>query len=262
MRATLNLAGAAALGLIPAWPVEILKPPPAANSERGATITSLKGGPVRWRSEWTMEKSSLDGRRIVRFTERGSGRYSGFDREVRWNIETVWSSEESFRPLRTERVVTDAGGRQLLRERKSFNFDKGVVDIEVQDRANRTPSRRAIEVPADTLAVDGIAGALRALPFERPSPFQAHLLSNGPRLYDVRMELRGRERIRTPAGEFECYKVELVPGFGVFNLFRFAIPKAYFWLTVNAPHFWVRYEGPENGRGTPEVVMELASFER
>ena len=65
-----------------------------------------------------------------------------------------------------------------------------------------------------------------------------------------------------PAGEFECYKVELVPGLGVLNLFRFAIPKAYFWFTVDPPHYWVRYEGLENGRGTPQVVMELTTLER
>ena len=81
-------------------------------------------------------------------------------------------------------------------------------------------------------------------------------------MYDVTLEVQGRERIRTPAGPLECYKVELRPGVGVLKLFGFLVPKAYFWFTVDAPHYWVRYEGPENGRGTPQVVMELGSFER
>ena len=261
-RRFLSSAGAAIVSLIPSTLVEILKPPAGANSEQGATITSLKGGVVRWRNEWTMERSTLNGRRIIRFTERGNGRYSPFEREVRWNVETAWTAEESFLPLQTERVVTDAAGRRLMRERKSFNFDGGAVEIDREDGPSGPQSRRSIKIPPDTLAVDGIAGALRALPFERPRPFQAHLLSNEPRLYEVSVEARGRERVRTPAGEFECYKVELVPGLGVLNLFRFAIPKAYFWFSVDPTHFWVRYEGLENGRGTPEVVMELARFER
>ena len=209
-----------------------------------------------------MERQSGSGQRTVRFTEKGSGRYSGFDREVRWNIETTWTAEEAFRPMRTERTVTDMAGKPLVRELKSFNFDNGTVDIEREDLSSGSRSRRSLSIPADTLTVDGIAGALRSLPFERSRPVELHLLSNEPRLYDVSLEVRGRERVRTPAGEFECYKVELRPGLGVLNLFGFLVPKAYFWFTVDSPHYWVRYEGPENGRGTPQVVMDLATFER
>ena len=63
--------------------------------------------------------------------------------------------------------------------------------------------------------------------------------------------------MRTPAGEFECYKLEMLPHLGVLNVVRYFYPKAFFWFTVAPPHFWVRYEGPENGPGTPEIVMEL-----
>src|SRR5262245_33729857 len=209
----LNLAGAALVVTI-ASPVETLKPPPSANNERGVTVASVKGGAVRWRTDWTMERSMLNGSPIVRFTERGSGRYSPFEVEVRWNTQSVWTAQDVFRPLLTERVVTDASGRQVLRETKSFDFAKGVVNIE-REEAGGARSRKSIKAPPDTLSVDGIAGALRSLPFERPSKFEANLLSNEPKLYDVSFYVRGRERIRTPAGEFECYKVELVPGLGV-----------------------------------------------
>jgi hypothetical protein len=251
----------AVIALLPVSPTELLKPPPSSNSEKGASIATTKGGGVRWRSEWTMEKSILDGRRIVRFTERGSGLYSPFERDVRWNTESVWSADEAFRPRTIERVVTDSAGRVLLKERKSFQFDKGVVEIEQQNRPDGPASKRSLKIPSDTLAVDGVAAALRSLPFGS-RPFQIHLLSNEPKLYDVSLEVRGRERVRTPAGEFECYKVELVPDLGALSLLRFAAPKVYFWFTVDPPHFWVRYEGPENGRGTPEIVMNLAGFER
>jgi hypothetical protein len=260
----LNIAGVVALFLLSSVfaSMEVLKPPPSANSEKGTTTTSLKGGPLRWKSEWTMEQQS--GQRTVRFTEEGSGHYSGFDREVRWNVETTWTSDEAFRPLKVERTVTDIAGKPLVKESKSFNFDKGTVDIERVELSTGHKSRRSLSIPPDTLTVDGIAGALRSLPFERSRPVELHLLSNEPepRLYDVTLEVRGHEQVRTPAGQFECYKVELRPGIGVLKLFGFLVPKAYFWFTVESPHYWVRYEGPENGRGTPQVAMELVTFER
>ena len=263
MSRILNVAIVGSLLLSSAFAsMELLKPPPSANLEKGTTTTSLKGGPLRWKSQWTMERGSEQGPQTVRFTEKGSGRYSGFNQEVRWNTETIWTSGESFRPLSIERTVTDAAGNPLVRERKSFNFDKGTVEIDRDDITTGQKSRRSLSIPADTLAVDGIAGALRSLPFERSRPVELHLLSNEPKVYDVTLEVQGRERIRTPAGPLECYKVELRPGVGVLKLFGFLVPKAYFWFTVDAPHYWVRYEGPENGRGTPQVVMELGSFER
>ena len=47
----------------------------------------------------------------------------------------------------------------------------------------------------------------------------------------------------------------------VLNLFRSLFPKTYFSFTVAAPHFWVRYEGLEIGRGTLEIVMELNMYQ-
>jgi len=33
-------------------------------------------------------------------------------------------------------------------------------------------------------------------------------------------------------------------------------PKTYFWFKAAEPHTWIRYQGLENGPGTPEIVME------
>jgi hypothetical protein len=240
---------------------EVLKPLPRAANEKGTSAASAKGEPMRWTSEWTMQHDNAEGKPIVRFTEKGSGRYSSFDREVRWSVETIWTADGSFRPLRSERTVTDMTGRPLMTERKSFRFDKGTVEIERQELPAGSKSRRALNIPPDTVTVDGIGGALRSLPFERSAPFKLHVLSNEPKLYEVSFEPRGVERIRTPAGEFNCYKVEMRPNVGILNVFSFVIPKAYFWFTVDPPHYWVRYEGPENGRGTPQINLELTGFE-
>src|SRR6185503_14268537 len=99
---------------------------------------------------------------------------------------------------------------------------------------------RRIPVPPDTLAVEGIGGILRFLPFEKWKPFTTHLFTNEPQLYQIKVEMRGKERIKTPAGEFECYKIELVPQLGFLDVLRPFFPKTFLWFTVAAPHFWVR----------------------
>ncbi|MBI3989881.1 MAG: DUF3108 domain-containing protein [candidate division NC10 bacterium] len=239
-----------------------LKVPPMDAKERGAVVTSAKNGGVRWEAEWTMEQVTVNGQRLVRFTETGQGLYSPFREEVRWTLEAFWKTEDAFSPLSFEKTVRDLNGRLLVKERKAFDFARGKVRFERQDSAAGTSTTKELAVPSDTLAVEGIGTALRSLPFEPPRPFRTHLLTNEPDLYEVTLEPRGRERVKTQAGEFECYKVELVPNLGLLSVFRVFVPKTYFWFTVAPPHFWVRYQGLESGLGTPHVVMELATFER
>ena len=147
-------------------------------------------------------------------------------------------------------------GAPLATERKQFDLNKGTVHFERRFSDGRL-REKSLEVPKDTLAVEGIAGVLRFLPFDRITSFPVHLLSNEPRVYSISFENRGKEHVRTPAGEFDCYKLEMVPHLGVLSVVRHFYSKAFFWFTVAPPHFWVRYEGPENGPGTPEIVMEL-----
>ena len=111
----------------------------------------------------------------------------------------------------------------------------------------------------DILTIEGIAGVLQFFPFGKSGSagtLRGHMLSNEPDLYDVTIESRGTERVKTSTGDADCYKIELVPHLGLLNAIKVFYPKTYFWFSVAEPHKWVRYQGMENGRGTPEIIME------
>jgi len=236
--------------------LDLIKAPAGVPTDSGAVVVSAKNGGRRWTATWTMEPIEREGKKAVRFTERGQGHVNPFPGEVRWTLESIWSAEASFQPLNSEKIVTTPTGAPLVRERKHFDPVKGIATFERQHAAE-PPEEKSITVPPDTLIAEGIAGVLRYLMFEQATAFPVHLLSNEPRLYSVTFESRGKEHVRTPAGEFDCYKIEMVPHLGVLNVVRYFYPKAFFWFTVAPPHFWVRYEGPESGPGTPEIIMEL-----
>jgi len=238
---------------------ELIRAPNEIPFDSGAIAVRLKrGGGVRWTAEWTMAPAEHQGRKAVRFTEQGRGRLHPYMQDVRWSLEALWLAGDGFRPLEFEKTVTGLNGGVLAAERKRFDPAKGVVRFERIGAGGRSEVR-TLETAADVLAVEGIAGVLRFLPFGRFEKFSSHILSNEPKQYPVTFQPRGRERVETPAGAFECYKVEVVPDAGFLNLFRLFFPKAFFWFTADPPHFWVRYEGPESGPGSPEVVMELTS---
>ena len=236
--------------------LDLIVAPPAITSDKGAIVVSDKNKTVRWRAEWTMDPAEWQRRKAVRFTERGQGRVNPYQQEIRWSLEAMWSADGTFRPIDFEKTINTISGELLVTERKHFDRDKGSVLFERRFPGGRM-ERKTLSVPDDAMAIEGIAGVLRFLRFDPSQIFATHLLSNEPRLYNVTFEIRGKERVKTPAGEFDCYKVELVPHVGILNVFRFLYPKTFFWFTVAPPHFWVRYEGPENVPGSPEVVMEL-----
>jgi len=77
-------------------------------------------------------------------------------------------------------------------------------------------------------------------------------------------EREGIEEVEVPAGRFLCHRLELEPELGLLKLTpaMLLVPEMTLWCTVEPPHFWVRYTGPVGGRGSPEAVIELVSFER
>ena len=253
-----------AVSLFMAWiltAADTVEVPSAVPREKGSIVVS-SGTPAktRWTAEWTMEPSREQGRPAVRFTETGRGRYTPYLQPIRWSLEAVWTADGSFHPLRFQKIITDDGGGTIATERKVFDPAKGTVQFE-RETPGHAPEMKQFSAPPDTLAVEGIAGILRFLPFEQWRPFTAHFFSNEPQLYEVKIQMRGRERIKTPAGELDCYKIELVPQLGVLNVLRPFLRKIYFWFSAVPPHFWVRYEGPENGQGTPQIVMEQKSYD-
>jgi len=235
----------------------VINVPATLTPQSGSSRATAKDPKVSWTSEWGMELTEFEGKKAARFTEKGSGRLSSFSQEVRWSSEAVWLADNAFLPVDIEKTVTSADGTPLLVERKHFDREKGTVLFE-RRKGGARPESKTLDVPADTLAIEGLAGVLRFVSVDKDHPFSAHVLTNEPHVYSVNFEWRGTERIETAAGTFECYKVEMIPNLGVLNLIRPFLAKTSFWFTVAAPHYWVRYEGPESGPRTPDVVLELS----
>jgi hypothetical protein len=234
-----------------------LKAPPSIPSEHGTVVATTTKGTVRWSADWTMEPWTAAGKSAVRFTESGKGQYSPFTQEVRWSLEAVWLADGNFFPLQFEKTVRDVHGQTLAIEKKTFNRATGKVTFERRDEKGATETS-SFPAASDILTIEGIAGILQFFPFGNGAAgsIPGHMLSNEPKVYDVTLESRGTERLKTPSGDVNCYKIELVPHLGVLNVFKVFYPKTYFWFNTAAPHSWVRYQGLENGPGSPEIVME------
>jgi len=235
-----------------------LKAPPVSPSDHGTVVASTTKGTARWKADWTMEPWQVGGKNAVRFTEKGKGQYWPFEPEVQWSLESIWLADGNFFPLHFEKTIRDGQGSVVAVETKNFERAAGKATFERRNEKGEKETS-VFSVSADALAIEGIAGILQNFPFGKAgssASLGGHFLSNEPKLYDVTIEDRGTERLKTKAGTVDCYKLEVVPHLGLLNVFKVFYPKSYFWFSVAAPHSWVRYQGLENGPGSPEIVIE------
>lgn len=138
----------------------------------------------------------------------------------------------------------------------------GTGAIRAQDLPEGRDLERELAVPLDTLTPDGLPTVLRRFLAGSERTLKAHLLTHEPRLYSVTFRLEGEETITTPAGEFDCLRVRMEVDLGFLNLFRVFAPEIRFWFAREWPHFWVRYQGPESGRGSPEIIRIMTHYSR
>jgi hypothetical protein len=236
--------------------------PPMSKKEEGSFITSYKEGGTRWKATWTLDEFIESGESKVRLVLSAQGLTNPYTRDMKWESVSVWKSGAAFTPVQAMTEVRDMQGNLVMTERKAVDESQGTVTFVREDYENNSSVNESFEPDRDLLIVEGIVLALRSLPFGTDDTVKAQFLTNEPDLYNVEFKQKGRETIKTPGGEVECYKVELVPKLGALNVFKVFFPKTYFWFTVAAPHKWVRYEGLENDRDSPEVVMEAVPVKK
>ena len=247
------------LGGIPSL-AEPFKTPPMSQIEEGTIVTSYKEGGLRWKADWKTDIFVENGETKFKLVFNAKGLTSPFSRDMTWRSVSIWKAEDEFVPLESETKIKDLNGNVVMINKKKFNHKKNTAVFEREDLERDSYTRKHYDITSDTLIIEGVVYALRTLPFGTNKSIKAKLLTNEPELYKVEFIQKGVHKIKTSDGEIECYKVELVPKLGLLGVFKVFFPKTYFWFTVEPPHRWVRYEGLENGLGTPEVIMEVTNF--
>ncbi|GJM17275.1 MAG: hypothetical protein DHS20C13_26020 [Thermodesulfobacteriota bacterium] len=239
---------------------EPFKVPPIIPNEKGSIVTEYKDGGARWKADWEADIYVENGETKFKLVFNAKGVTSPFTFESTWRSVAIWKAENEFYPLESETTIKNLSGNVVMIDKKKFNHKKNTAVFEREDFQLDTYKRTHYDITSDTLIVEGIVYALRTLPFSTDTKVKAKILSNEPELYNVEFHQRGIEKIKTTDGEVDCYKVEVVPKLGVLGVFKVFFPKTYFWFTVDAPHRWIRYEGLENGIGTPEVIMNVTNY--
>ena len=251
------LAVLAAAG--PAVPAERFPMPPLAEVERGAyRARDLQTGRALWEEEWLLSRETRAGRTILSLQENGKGIRDS-------QVALVWTERTSLDlwgphpALTASREVRDADGRLVHRGEREFDFALGSGQLVREDVQTGDTTVRAVSLTAQAIPTELLPALLRLLPEARDQQMQVDLVTGEGRLVRMHARVVGRERVTVPAGTFDSFKVQLQPT-GFLEFLATLHSKLYMWLTVAAPHVWVKYQGPD-GPGLQPVVRELVRFD-
>ena len=149
--------------------------------------------------------------------------------------------------------TTSSPQNERIQQEKVWTADR---EVYIERGAEEEKKRKEHELPQNMpLAVDGsVLVLLRSFPFNQGKEWNAFMVDFSGYAVAVTIRQEGIERIVVPAGEFECYRIEIVVDLPIYH------PKVVNWISTRKPNFLVKYQG-KKGPFTPSYITSLVSWE-
>ncbi len=201
-----------------------------------------------------------------RYTAVAAGKET--DRE---EIELTLSLEEESSSYASTIVSVKSDERISIKMSKEGNLISGTRSLRrspggpVEEKIWRDGKRAYVEqtsgtdkkiIPLDipegrTLALEGsLLVLLRFFPYDSTTRWELFMIDFSGRSVTATARQAGIERITVPAGEFSCYRMEVLVHTFILS------PTIVCWVTTEKPHFVVRNEG-KRGILTPKYITTL-----
>jgi hypothetical protein len=171
-------------------------------------------------------------------------------RRVGWEEVTAMidSNRQARSAIRTE--YTEGGTPRLT---TAIRWQEPEVTVTSVRPDGRTTSRTFSRTD-DPLVMDvTLLYALRFFPFEEPNEVRYRMVAFTGHSVTLHFQPAGIETVEVPAGTFECYRLE-----GYVDLIFKKLRMTY-WLSREAPHFLVKYEGKRGIFLAPSFTTVLVS---
>ena len=148
-----------------------------------------------------------------------------------------------------------SGARSLLRSPGGPSEEKIWRDGEtayVEQTSGSDREIKHLDIPeGKTLALEGsLMTLLRFFPYDSTTRWELFMIDFSGRSVTATARQAGIERITVPAGEFSCYRMEVLVHTFILS------PTIVCWVTTEKPHFVVRSEG-KRGIFTPKYITTL-----
>jgi Protein of unknown function (DUF3108) len=231
-----------------------LASPQVADLETGfykLQVTST--GQTLYNMHWIFTRVSEGGKSYLVFKMKGDNNTQGEDR-IDWDEESK-IEETKDHGLRTLYWKKSSRGAEQMDWDLTYDWAAGRATYNFKDRATGKSENKTMKLTPDTLGGDALYLILRGFPFDKPVGYKmAGRVVSGGDLIQGDLIFRGEEKLTTPLGTFDTYKLELKPK----GLVGILPTRLYMWFSKNAPHLCLRFDGFEGLQRTMTVTVEFA----
>ena len=236
--------------------------------ERGCYQAKIAAtGKLLWQVSWETKVTKEQGRSQVEVNEEGKGTPWRAKETLVWKKKLLFQENPLDPALQVQSVVgsrwTQAG--QPVSD-MDFEVDPFLKQISYRDaEPGKKPQNAVFPWTSKSIPDEMLFHWVRTLPFQEaggknPPPSEVTLVVSPRRQVKIKAQIEGTEMVTTPAGTFSCYRISLVPQLP--GPLKALAPRMALWCRTDPPNYWVRYQGPVGGPGSPEAVIELVEFQK
>ena len=221
-------------------------------------------GQILWHVNWQTTVTEQHGRTEVEINEQGAGQPWRYKEPITWKKRMVFLPEPSMVVDSLQGTRWTADGKVLSEVDMRRDPSNGKLTY-VDSDAGAKPVSAVFQPKPESLPDELLFYWARTLPFDQSALGEAvneacTLILSPTRQFKMDAKVKGMEVVTTPAGTFSCWRVDLAPR--LVGPLKALAPKMALWCSTDSPHYWVRYQGPVGGPGSPTAIIELVKFEQ
>ncbi len=227
--------------------------PQVADKETGLyKVQVISSGETLYNMHWSYQRVQEGDRTFLLFKLKGDNDTQGSER-IDWDEEA--KIEETATGLRTLYWEKTSRGAEQMDWHLKYDWAAGKAHYTFHDRANGKKESKALPITKETIPGDALYLILRGFPFAKGVGYKltGKVLTGGDALTG-NIIFRAEEKITTPLGTFDTYKLELKPK----GLIGMLPTKLYMWFTKEAPHICLRFDGLEGIHRTKTITYEFS----
>lgn len=202
---------------------------------------------------------SLDGNNFL-IENKGTGSYYPFD-NTNWLMRAEGNIENgSFVQKSSLLQIKKVNGDIIFKAKQEFNYKSKLIKLQLIDYREKSPVEKKYRYPIKgtticPFSLNHFVKSLmpKALKGDKSQSF--YLITYEPALYRVMVRPKGPEKIKINDQKYECLKIRLIADIGIIGrvLDRF-VPPTFVWYEKEHPFRWIKYQGLESGRFTPNIT--------
>ncbi|MCZ7583518.1 MAG: hypothetical protein M5R36_09390 [Deltaproteobacteria bacterium] len=229
-------------------------------AEHESAVTAIKyidTGETLYNFRWEATRTNDGGKTVVTVKGNGDNAKQGAER-------ITWTEEGQFEigadGLRSRYWKKDSAGAEKMHWKLEYDYAAKTAHYAWSDDVTGKKENKDIALEENFIPGDVLFWLLRGYPFEQSEGYTLKgemVMTEGNTMGGALIH-RGEEKIKTPFGEIDCYKIELKPTSLILGI---AAPKMYAWYTKAEPHVFLRFDGRDDGLTNPRTMNVLLEYE-